>query len=162
MNAGIRRIGVQCRVLAVAGVMCALSLFTACHRTPDEQQIRQAIESAASAARGNDAKGVLAVVSDDFTGNDGDFDKRELGQMLALRALRQDRTGVLIGPISFEHKSLPRTRSGGDRIVATFRLTLTGGKAGELLPDQVKVYDMTTAWRREGGEWRCYDASWSR
>lgn len=98
--------------------------------------------------------GVLAVVSDDFTGNGDDFDKPGLHRLLALRALRQDKTGVLVGPIAFERK--------GDRIIATFNLVLTGGKPGDLLPDQSAIYAMTTAWRREGDTWHCYSAGWSR
>jgi len=125
-----------------------------CHRTPAEQQVREAIDAAAVAARANDTHGVLDVVSDDFTGNEGALDRRGLRQLLAVRALRQDKTGVLIGPVSFEHK--------GDRIIATFNLVLTGGKPGALLPEQSAVYAMTTAWRREGGEWICYSATWSR
>lgn len=135
-------------------ILAAALVLSACHRAPAEQQIRDAINAAASAARANDVHGVLAVVSDDFAGNDGDFDKRGLHQLLALRALRQDRTGVLVGPVSFEQK--------GDRMIATFKLVLTGGKTGDLLPDQSAIYAMTTAWRQEGGDWKCYSATWSR
>lgn len=126
--------------------------FAGCHRAPAEQQIRHAIDAAAAAARANDTSGVLAVVSDDFTGNQGELDRRGLRQLLAVRAFRQDKTGVLIGPVSFEHRA--------DRIVAKFNLVLTGGKPGDLLPDQSAVYPMTTAWRREGGKWKCYSATW--
>ena len=144
-------------MLQWAGAVVLLLLvaaLTACHHAPAEQQVRKAIESAAAAARANDPSGVLAVVSDDFTGNDGDLDRRGLHRLLALRALRQDRTGILLGPISFERK--------GDRIVAHFKLVLTGGKPGDLLTDQSSIRTMTTAWRREDGEWRCYSANWSR
>ena len=141
------------RALRIVGLMLAVCAMAACHRAPAEQQIRQAIDAAAAAARTNDTSGVLAVVADDFTGNDSDFDKRGLRQLLAVRALRQDKTGVLIGPVSFEHK--------GDRIVAKFNLVLTGGKPGDLLPDQSAIYAMTTAWRNEGSHWRCYSAEWS-
>ena len=125
-----------------------------CHRAPAEQQIRHAIDAAAAAARANDTHGVLDGVSDDFTGNEGELDRRGLRRLLAVRAFRQDKTGVLIGPVSFEHR--------GDRIVARFNLVLTGGKPGDLLPDQSAVYAMTTAWRSEGGKWVCYNATWSR
>lgn len=144
-------------LLRWAGAVVPLLLvaaLTACHHAPAEQQVRKAIESAAAAARANDPSGVLAVVRDDFTGNDGDLDRRGLHRLLALRALRQDRTGILLGPISFERK--------GDRIVAHFKLVLTGGKPGDLLTDQSSIRTMTTAWRREDGEWRCYSANWSR
>jgi hypothetical protein len=96
---------------------------------------------------------VLDVVSDDFTGNDGELDRRGLHQLLALRALRQDKTGVLTGPISFEHR--------GDRMIVKFNLVLSGGKPGDLVPSVSAVYAMTTAWRRDGGHWRCYNAAWT-
>lgn len=141
------------RVMHVAGLLLAAWMLASCHRAPAEQQIRQAIDAAATAARANDAAGVLDVVGDDFIGNDGDLDRDGLRRLLALRALRQDKTGVLIGPVSFERK--------GDRIVARFNLVLTGGKPGDLLPDRSAIYAMTTAWRRQGGHWRCYAATWS-
>lgn len=136
----------------LACVLLLLPLISGCHRTPDEEQVRQAIAAAADAARNNDAGGVLAQVSKDFIGNEGDFDRRDLQRFLALRALRQDNTGVLIGPVSVKWQ--------GERLIATFALTLTGGKSGSLLPDHAAVYAMTTAWRREGSHWRCYSADW--
>jgi hypothetical protein len=133
-------------------VVFAMLALVGYHHAPAEQQIRQAIDVAATAARANDTHGVLAIVSDDFSGNDGELDHHGLRQLLAVRALRQDKTGLLIGPVSFEHR--------GDRIVAKFNLVLTGGKPGDLLPDQSAVYAMTTAWRREGSHWRCFNAHW--
>lgn len=136
----------------IACLALATWMFTACHRAPAEQQIREAIGAAATAARANDTHGALAVVSKDFSGNDGEMDRHGLRQLLAVRALRQDKTGVLVGPVSFEHS--------GDRIIAKFNLVLTGGKPGDLLPEQSAIYAMTTAWRLEGGDWRCYNARW--
>jgi ketosteroid isomerase-like protein len=127
-------------------------MLAGCHRAPAEQQIREAIGAAATAARANDTHGVLAVVSKDFSGNDGEMDRHGVRQLLAARALRQDKTGVLVGPVSFEHN--------GDRIIAKFNLVLTGGKPGDLLPARSAIYAMTTAWRREGSDWRCYHAHW--
>lgn len=134
--------------------MLVVWALAGCHRAPAEQLVREAIDAAAVAARANDTHGVLDVVSDDFTGNEGALDRGGLRRLLAVRALRQDKTGVLIGPVSFEHR--------GERIVAKFNLVLTGGKPGDLLPDQSAVYAMTTAWRREGGTWKCYSATWMR
>jgi ketosteroid isomerase-like protein len=134
-------------------LLLAATLLAGCHRAPAEQQIHDAIEAAATAARANDTSGVLDVVSDDFTGNEGDLDQRGLRRLLAVRAFRQDKTGILIGPITFDRK--------GDRVIAHFNLVLTGGRQGDLLPDQSAVYAMATAWRREGGEWRCYNATWT-
>lgn len=147
----VRHMPVVHRIGAFCAALVMLTLV-ACHRAPAEQQIRLAIDAAATAARANDTHGVLEVVSNDFSGNDGDLDRHGLRQLLAVRALRQDKTGVLIGPVSFEHK--------GDRIVAKFNLVLTGGKPGDLLPERSAIYTMTTAWRQEGSDWRCYNAHW--
>lgn len=140
--------------LAVLVLLLVLPALPGCHRGSDEDRVRQAIASATTAARDNDADGVLAQVSDDFVGNEGDLDRHRLKQMLVLRAFRHDSTGVLVGPISIERRS--------DRLIATFTLTLTGGKSGSLLPDQADVFAMSTAWKREGGDWHCYAASWKR
>ncbi len=135
-------------------VACTLLLVLAgCHRTPAEQQVRAAIDDAVAAARANEPRGVLAVVADDFTGNAGELDRSGLRRLLAARALRQDQTGVLAGPIAFERR--------GDRIVATFNLVLTGGRAGALLPADSAIYKMTTAWRPAHGKWVCYHATWT-
>jgi ketosteroid isomerase-like protein len=139
---------------AALALLLVLAALSACHHGSDEDQVRQAIASAATAAQDNDADGVLAQVSDDFVGNDGDLDRRSLKQMLALRAFRHDSTGVLVGPVSVERQ--------GDRLIATFTLTLTGGKPDSLLPDQADVFTMSTAWKREGRDWRCYSATWKQ
>jgi ketosteroid isomerase-like protein len=150
------------RGIAALALLLVLPALPACHHGSDEDQVRQAIASAARAAGDNDADGVLAQVSDDFIGNNGDLDRHSLKRMLALRAFRHDSTGVLVGPISIERQSLPRTGSGGDRLIATFTLTLTGGKPGSLLPDRADVFAMSTAWKREDGDWRCYSATWKQ
>ncbi|HEX7369647.1 MAG TPA: hypothetical protein VF284_05110 [Rhodanobacteraceae bacterium] len=133
-------------------VLLAACTLAACHGTPAEQQVHDAIDTAIAAARANDVHGMLAVVSDDFIGNDGELDRGGLHRLLVLRALRQDQTRVLVGPVSFEHR--------GDRIIAKFNLVLMGAKPDALLPNHSAIYAMTTAWRREGRHWRCYNATW--
>jgi hypothetical protein len=56
-----------------------------------------------------------------------------------------------MGPVSIEHR--------GERMVASFTVTLTSS-GGRLLPDQLGVYQIESAWRKEDGTWRCYTASW--
>ena len=41
-----------------------------------------------------------------------------------------------------------------------FDAVVTGG-AGALLPQSGQVYDVTTAWRLQGDEWRLVSAEWS-
>ncbi len=135
--------------LLTAFALLALTL-SACRRTPDEVQVRAAIASIAKAAEVGAAGDVVAPLSDDFDGNAGELDRRALSGMVRLLALRGEHIGVTMGPVSIEHR--------GERMVATFTVTLTSG--GKLLPDELGIYQVESAWRNEDGNWRCYTASW--
>jgi hypothetical protein len=137
-----------------AGVLTVLALFalvlSGCRHTPDEQQVREAIAAVAQAAEAGAASEVSAPLSDDFDGNAGELDRRELTNMVRLLALRGEHIGVTMGPVTIEHR--------GERMMATFAVTLTSG--GKLLPDQLGLYQVESAWRKDDGKWRCYTASW--
>ena len=135
--------------LLIAYALLALVL-SGCRHTPDEQQVREAIAAVARAAETAAASDVSAPLSDDFDGNAGELDRRGLTNMVRLLALRGEHIGVTMGPISIEHR--------GERMVATFTVTLTSG--GKLLPDQLGLYEVESAWRKDDGKWRCYMASW--
>lgn len=138
-----------CLLLASAVLVTSLP---ACRRTPDETQIREAIAAIAQAAESGDAGDVAAPLSEDFDGNAGELDRRGLTGMVRLLALRGEHVGVTMGPVSIEHR--------GARMLVTFTVTLTSG-GGRLLPDQLGVYRVESAWRDEDGTWRCYTAKWS-
>lgn len=141
----------------LAGAAWVLAVLVAalagCHRTPDEQRVRDAIEVAVEAAREGSPGGFAEVLAEDFDGNAGRFDRRRLVGMLRLMRLRGERLTVVLGPVSVE----PR----GERYVATFTVTLGSG-GSRLLPERLGVHHVSTAWRLEGGEWRCYRATWER
>ena len=139
---------------------CLFPLFLAavcvglggCHRVPDEQAVRQALDAAEHAAETVDAGAFGDRLSDDFTGNHGELDRRQLVNLLRVARLRGETLHVLTGPVSVEPH--------GERFVATFTVTLTSG--GRLLPSDLGVYRVRSAWRKEGGDWVCYAADWSR
>ena len=122
----------------------------ACHRAPDESLVRKGIDAAEQAAEHADTSALGDVLSEDFTGNDGAMDRRQLLGILRAAAFRGETIHALSGPVQVE----PR----GDRYIARFTVTLTSG--GKLLPAQIGVYQVETAWRREGHDWRCYSAIW--
>lgn len=130
--------------------LCVMSL-PSCRHMPDEAQVRAAIAAVAQAAEANAASDVVAPLSDDFDGNAGELDRRSLANMVRLIALRGEHIGVTMGPVTIEHR--------GERMVATFTLTLSSGS--HLLPDQMGLYRVESAWRKEDGTWRCYTASWN-
>ncbi|MEO8747793.1 MAG: hypothetical protein ABI379_09105 [Rhodanobacter sp.] len=126
--------------------------ISACRRTPDEIQVRQAIASGVRAAEEANAGGVVAILTDDFDGNAGALDRRALSAMVRVFALRGESLKANLGPISIERR--------GQRLVASFSLTLRAG--GRLLPEQMGVYQVESAWRNEDGRWRCYNATWKQ
>ncbi|MEO8809006.1 MAG: hypothetical protein ABI386_02000 [Rhodanobacter sp.] len=124
--------------------------YSGCRRAPDEEQVRQAVAALSRSAEAGSVAGVTALLSVDFDGNAGELDRRSLGNMVRIVAMRGESIGVITGPISIEHR--------GERMVAAFDATLTN--RSRLLPEQLGLYHVQSAWRREHGEWRCYWASW--
>jgi hypothetical protein len=133
--------------LALAFVACA-----GCRHTPDETRVREAIASARQAAEQSDAGGVVKPLSEDFDGNGGRLERKDIANLMRLARLRGEHIGAMLGPISVEQR--------GERLVADFTVTLTQGS--RLLPDAAGVYEVETAWRMEGDQWRCYSATWKR
>ena len=119
---------------------------------PAEAAVRQAITAAEHAAEVPDPGAFEDQLSEDFTGNQGEVDRKQLVNLLRMARLRGEMIHVLVGPVTVE----PR----GDRRVATFTVTFTSG--GRLLPSDMGVYRVESAWRREGRDWVCYSATWSR
>ena len=133
---------------------CATLLaLAACHRTPDEQRIREAITAMQHAAEANQPRDFMAYVTSDFTGNDGTVDRDGLLNILRVEVLRNDKASVALGQIDVDLQ--------GDRATVHVTATLTGGSGG-LLPEHASVYAIISGWRREGREWRCYNAQWEQ
>ncbi|WP_426269039.1 hypothetical protein ACN9MB_12300 [Dyella kyungheensis] len=134
-------------------LFCALLAIglAACHRTPDESRVRQGVEAAEQAAEQADASALDALLSDDFSGNNGEMERRQIVGLLRAARFRGETIHALTGPIEVEAR--------GERYVARFTVTLTSG--GKLLPAQIGLYRVETAWRKEGREWRCYSATWT-
>lgn len=138
------------RLILASLMICVLA--TACSRTPDEQQVREAVKAAAEAAELLDAGSMQSLLSPAFDGNDGALDAGRLVGLLRVYRVRGEEIGVLLGPVETERR--------GDRILARFTATLRSG--GKLLPQELGVWKVETAWREENGEWRCYRAQWKR
>lgn len=136
-------------------ILCLLALLAlgavGCHRVPDEVLIRQAIDTAAQAIEQVDAAAMIGQLTDDFEGNNGAMTRQDAGNLLRVARLRGETLHAVIGPVDVQ----PR----GDRYVADFTVTLTSG--GKLFPAQLGVYKVETAWRRQGHDWRCYEATWT-
>lgn len=135
-------------------LVMGLTLFAACARTPDEQRIRDTIAQMQNAVEEGAPRGFMAHVSTDFTGNDGTVDHDGLANALRIEVLRNERQSVLLGPIDLELH--------GDRATANMTATLSGRSTSSVMPERESIFSITSSWRREGSEWRCYDANWER
>ncbi|MGH8040425.1 MAG: nuclear transport factor 2 family protein [Rudaea sp.] len=130
----------------------AASTLVSCRHAPDEERIRTAIVAMQAAVQERNPHDFMAYVSADFTGEDGRVDRDGLHNLLRAQVLRNEKIGVTLGPIDIEMQ--------GDRATVRVTATLTGGSGG-WLPEHGAIYAITSGWRREGGDWRCYNAAWS-
>ena len=140
------------KMLFSLGLALAFAACAGCRHTPDETRVREAIAAAEQAAEQADAGGVVEPLSEGFDGNGGRLEREDLANLIRLARLRGEHVGVTLGPITVERR--------GERLVADFTVTLTQGS--RLLPDAAGLYQVPTAWRKEGDEWRCYSATWTR
>ena len=138
--------------IAVCVLIAVLGLI-ACARKPDEVRIRDAIASMQQAVEAHQPRDFMAYVSTDFTGQEGSVDREELANILRVEVLRNDKVGVALGPLGVELQ--------GDRATLHVVATLTGGTGG-LLPEHGAIYSITSGWKRDGNDWRCYNASWEQ
>ena len=134
-------------------VFAAVLALTACARKPDEQRLRETIAAMQSAVEQSKPRDFIARVATDFTGNEGSVDRDGLGNILRVAALRNEKIGVTIGPIAVQLQ--------GERATADLTATLTGGSGG-LLPERGAIYAIHSAWKKDGAEWRLYNATWEQ
>lgn len=125
--------------------------LAACARAPDAQAIRDAVERGADAAQAHDPAPILALLADDFIGNDG-LDKAQLkselrGQFLVAKAI-----GVHVGAVTVDMQD--------DRATARFDAVVTDS-SGRWIPDRAATLHFETGWRRERDGWLCVNAKWS-
>lgn len=92
----------------------------------------------------------LDAISDDFARESGAFGKQDAKRLLVGAYLRNEKISV--------NAVVTDVRIDGDRARATIRVFATGG-AG-LLPERGQSWNFDSAWRRDSGRWKVYNAEW--
>lgn len=133
--------------------MAILLAVTACSRAPAEQRLRETIADMENAIEAGRVSDFLSGVSTEFSGNSGQYDRRQLHATLRAIALRHREIAVLAGPLDI-------TMHGEERATVKLSALVTGGSGG-LLPDSGRRISIDSGWRQEDGEWRCISATWS-
>ena len=137
--------------MRMAGIALLCLLGVACSRTPDDEAIRAAISTGAAAMEAHRGKEMLDLVAEDFVGNDG-VDRAGLANLLRAQMLGANTIGVRVGSVEVELH--------GDRAIARFDADISDS-SGRWIADRATTLHFETGWRREGREWRCYNAKWS-
>ena len=136
----------------LAALLCALALTLGggCSRSDPERELRATIDAMAQAVEARDPALFLDAVSDDFTRESGAFGKQDARRTLLAAYMRNEKI----------HLSAVVTEVvvDGERASAKVRVVATGG-AG-LLPERGQTWDFDSAWRRERGRWRVFNAEW--
>ena len=132
-------------------LLAIAALLPGCDRTPPEEALRARVSALEAAVDARDAGALRDFLADDFIGPGGmdDAAARRLAQGMFLRY--RD-IGTRLGPLAVELQERHAT--------VRFDAVVTGG-TGTLLPQSGQVYEVTTAWRLEGGDWRLVSAEWT-
>jgi len=136
------------RVIAVA--LAASLLAAGCGRSDPEQELRSTITAMAQAIESREPAAFMEAVADDFARESGAFGKQDARRLLAGAYMRNEKINV--------SAIVTEVRVEGDRASARVKVFATGG-AG-LLPERGQTWDFDSAWRREGGRWKVFNAEW--
>ncbi len=105
-----------------------------------------------TAVERGDSAGFLRGVAEDFSGNGGAYDRRQLHATLRALFLRHRDIGVVLAPLDV-------VMHGEERAQVSVHAVVTGGSGG-LLPDSGRRLRIDSGWRQDDGQWRCISASW--
>jgi ketosteroid isomerase-like protein len=136
----------------VAALLLALgAVFAAgCGRSDPERELRATIDAMAQAIEKREPAAFLDAMADDFSRESGAFGKQDAKRTLVAAILRNEKIHV--------SAAVTELRIDGERAFARVRVVATGG-AG-LLPERGQTWDFESAWRREGGQWKVFNAEW--
>lgn len=137
--------------LSMLPLTLTLSLAVGCAAPADEAALRVQIAAMSEAIEARDADALLKSVDAEF-GGPGGMDRTELRRYATLMLLRQQRVGVVMGPVEVEIHA--------DRASARFDAVVSG--ANRFIPEGIEARRVETVWRQEGDEWVLVSADWSK
>jgi len=127
-------------------------MFAACSSESSvEQQIITVILDMETHIEAGERRPFIEHVAAEFTGQDGALTRDQLNALVLYQLHRHKRVHAQLLPILV-------TTSGPREAEANFRALLTGGPGW--LPENGQLYEFTTRWQRQNGEWMLISARW--
>lgn len=139
---------------AVAPLVLILSvgLLAACGGgLTEEALIKAHLQDMAAALEEQNTRRFANYLAEDFGASTYNLDRNGARLLLRREMMARERIRARLINIDVELR-------GDARAVATFRALLTGGSG--LIPDEGRLYRVTTGWRLDDGEWRMISAAW--
>lgn len=144
----MRKAGLR-RGIHAAALMLGMTVVAACSRHAPEEALRERVAGLQESIERRDASEVSGALAEDFIGPGG-LDRHGARRLAQATFLRYRNVGLEIGPLDVELK--------GDGATVRFTAMLRGGEG--MLPQDARLYDVRTGWRREGDDWELVNASW--
>ena len=137
------------RPLATAALALLLS---ACGQPPTvEQQVIAVIRQMEQEIESGERRAFMAHVAEDFSAQSGRMNRDQVRALVVFQLRRYERLQGQLFPIRVRE-------TGPDSADADFRALVTGGPGW--IPESGQVYDFSTSWRNEGGDWLLLRADW--
>ena len=129
----------------------ALLFFAACSSDSPEQRLKASVAAMEEAIEARAPGDFLEHVSADFVDSSGRIDRQALRALLAAQMLGVAKIEVIAGPAQITLFD--------DRATLEVDVLLIGGR---MLPERGEKLRISSGWRIQDGEWRCYTAKWER
>lgn len=143
-----------CREILRVSCYLLLAGFMLASCSPElslEQQIVATLRNMEAHIEAGERREFMNYVADDFRGQGGELNHDQLNALLLYQLRRYQKVHAQLLPITV-------TPAGLDEAEARFQVLLTGG-AG-VLPESGRLYQVTSMWRYQDGEWVLQSAQW--
>ena len=133
-----------------------LFLLSACGKEPSvEQQVIASLETMEADAEEGHFVDFMSHVAKNFKGQQGQLGRQDFQRFMMLQINKNRRVYATFFPIKVIGTP---ALEGEPEATATFRLLVTGGEG--FLPERGQLFDVSTSWVREGGDWLLLGADW--
>ena len=135
----------------ITGTLALLFLAGCDEELTVEQQVIATIRQMEFEIESGERRAFMAHVADDFAGQSGRMNRDQVRALVVFQLRRYERLQAQLFPIRV-------TESGPETATAQFRALVTGGPGW--IPERGQVYEFSTAWRRQDGDWVVTGADW--